>query len=83
MTRRRTTIALPDGPALVYVGSWQADGTRRVTPVDREAVQDPRERALYRALAGRADQLADSADQAEPERPFGFTLTTDTTRTGD
>jgi hypothetical protein len=73
MTRRR-------GPALLYATS---DG--QTVPVDTEAVTDPRERALYRALAGRADQLADNAD-AEPEsdgRPFGFTATSDTERSGD
>lgn len=86
MTRRRTTITLPDGPALVYVGSWQPDGTRQVTPVDRTAVADPRERALYRGLTARADHLADQADTDDAigvPRPVGFTLTADTQRTGD
>lgn len=71
MTRRR-------GPALLYITS---DGEQ--VPVDRKAVADPRERALYRALAGRAATLADEADTERPEPPFGFTLTTNTTRTGD
>lgn len=74
MTRRR-------GPALIYITT---DGT--TIPVDREPVTDPRERALYRGLTARADELADQADQAETAptpRPIGFTLTTDTQRTGD
>lgn len=71
MTRRR-------GPALLYV---QSDGT--TVPVDREAVTDPRERDLFRAMTNRANHLADKADAERPEPPFGFTLTTDTTRTGD
>lgn len=73
MTRRR-------GPALLYV---QSDGT--TIPVDREAITDPRERALYRGLTARADELADAADAADtkPQRPIGFTLTADTQRTGD
>lgn len=89
MSRRRTTVQLPDGPALLYVGAWQADGTRTVTPVDRKAVADRRERWLQRALAGRAKELADAADRdddpnAEPDGPpFGFTATADTERSGD
>lgn len=71
MPRRR-------GPALLYITS---DGT--TIPVDRQAVTDPRERDLFRAMAARATNLAADADQAQPERPFGFTLTADTTRTGD
>jgi hypothetical protein len=66
VTRRR-------GPALVYY-----DSAGHAHPVDREAVTDPRERAL----AGRADQLADNADAEPADKPFGFTLTADTTRTG-
>lgn len=38
---------------------------------------------LYRALAGRATVLADEADSTPAEPPFGFTLTSDTTRSGD
>jgi hypothetical protein len=71
-------VTRPRGPALLYITT---DGQQ--VPVDREAVADPRERALYRALAGRAVVLADDADQAEPARPFGFTLTADTQRSGD
>lgn len=50
MTRRR-------GPALLYITT---DGT--TVPVDREPVTDPRERDLYRAMAARANQIADNAD---------------------
>lgn len=69
MTRRRTTITLPDGPALLFVGPWQADGTRRITPVDREAVPDARDRRLYRALAEHAGELADKADEQPKPDP--------------
>lgn len=57
------------GPALIYITSAgdQID-------VDTEPVPDARERALYRALSGRARTLADTADQAEdrPDPPAGF-----------
>ncbi|MEC3995050.1 hypothetical protein VSR01_16515 [Actinacidiphila sp. DG2A-62] len=46
------------GPALIYVTS----AGRRI-PVDTEAVTDERERDLYRALAARAERLADAADK--------------------
>jgi hypothetical protein len=83
--RRRTTVVLPDGPALVFVGPWRPDGSRVVTPVDREAVADPRDRSLYRALTAHADNLADKADTADalPRSPIGFALGTDTERSGD
>lgn len=55
--------SLPAGPALVYVTS-----TGEVTCVDTEAVADPRERAIYRALAALAAQLADKADETTPDR---------------
>jgi hypothetical protein len=48
------------GPALIYITSVGDH-----VDVDTEAVADPRERALYRALSGRARQLADAADEAE------------------
>lgn len=72
MTRRR-------GPALLYITT---DGT--TVPVDTEAVTDPRERALYRGLTARADELADTADAAKPSAArIGFTLDADTERSGD
>jgi hypothetical protein len=86
MARRTRTITLPDeGPALVFIGPWRADGTRQVTVVDRDAIADRRERRLYRALTAQADDLADEADRAdEPKQvPIGFTLTTDPDRAED
>lgn len=74
MPRRR-------GPALLYITT---DGT--TVPVDTEAVADPRERALYRGLTARADELADTADAdaAKPSgRAIGFALDADTERSGD
>lgn len=53
MTRRR-------GPALLYITS---DGN--TVPIDTQAVTDPRERDLYRALTARAERLADKADQTD------------------
>lgn len=61
MSRRRDR-----GPALIYITS---DGTQ--VDVDRQAVDDPRERALYRALSGRAADLANKADAAERPAPPG------------
>jgi hypothetical protein len=85
VARRRTTVVLPDGPALVFVGPWRPDGSRTVTPVDRTAVADPRDRALYRGLTAHADTLADKADadDATPRSPIGFAVTTTTERSGD
>lgn len=62
MTRRR-------GPALYYRTS-----TGAMVQVDTTAVPDARERVLYRALADRADTLADKADADEtPTAPrIGF-----------
>lgn len=50
------------GPALIFIAS---DGSK--VPVDTEAVTDPRERDLYRALAARAARLADKADEADAD----------------
>jgi hypothetical protein len=66
------------GPALVYTDSA---GTRH--DITRHALTDPRERALCGALLDLAAQLAEQADKAQPPRPFGFTLTADTSRSGD
>lgn len=57
------------GPALYYRTT-----AGKVIQVDTEAVGDPRERALYRALADRADTLADKADADDkPKSPtIGF-----------
>jgi hypothetical protein len=67
---QRALSALPAGPALVYVTT--AGG---LVPVDREAVPDRRERRLFRALVGQAEELADKADTADeggPKNPTGF-----------
>jgi hypothetical protein len=58
---------LPAGPALVYVAP---DGT--TTPVDETPVTSPRDRALCRALLGRATTVLDDAE-AEQKNPVGFT----------
>lgn len=58
---------LPTGPALVYVAP---DGT--TTPVDETAVTGPRDRALCRALLGRATSVLDNAEE-QGKNPVGFT----------
>jgi DNA-binding transcriptional regulator YdaS (Cro superfamily) len=65
------TTALPDGPALLYVGT---DGV--TTRVDLVGVTNRRERRLYRALVAQAGELADKADERDehgPQHPVGFT----------
>jgi hypothetical protein len=58
------------GPALLYITT---DGVQ--VPVDTEAVPDARERALYRAMAQRANTLADKADATpEPDPRTGHYL---------
>jgi hypothetical protein len=58
----------PDGPCLLYVSGRTAAGHVTVTPVDRTALDDRRERALFRALTGEALTLADQADaDAQPK----------------
>jgi hypothetical protein len=59
--------ALPAGPALVYVAP---DGT--TTPVDDTAVTGPRDRALCRALLGRASVVLDQAEEEQGKNPVGF-----------
>lgn len=60
-----TDITLPAvrGPALLYVGCERGDGTSTVNRLDLQAVEDPRERALCRALLAHA--LAE-LDRTEP-----------------
>jgi hypothetical protein len=62
MTRRQR-------PALLYITS-----TGTTVEVATDAVADPRERAIYRALATRAGQLADQADAGESPPPPGTGL---------
>lgn len=58
---------LPTGPALVYVAP---DGT--TTPVDETAVTSHRDRALCRALLGRAATVLDEAEAQQEKHPVGF-----------
>lgn len=76
----RTTMPIPRGPALLYVGT---DGT--VTQIDIEAVRDTRERRLCRALVGAAADLGRKADDrnGDDDEPFGFNLISETQRSGD
>jgi hypothetical protein len=62
------TIPAQRGPALYYVGSERGDGTSTVTAIDKQPVEDPRERALCRALLTHA--LAE-LDRSEPARTVG------------
>lgn len=62
------TPALPVGPALVYIAP---DGT--TTPIDDTAVTGPRDRALCRALLGRASTVLDQAEEEQGKNPVGFT----------
>lgn len=50
------------GPALVYTSSPDPNGTQTVTRVDLTAVEEPRERALCRALLHHALSVLDDAD---------------------
>lgn len=59
--------SLPAGPALVYVSP---DGT--TTPVDETPVTGPRDRALCRALLGRAGAVLDQAEEEQGKNPVGF-----------
>jgi len=57
------TIPAQNGPGLYYASAQQLSGNATVTAVDRQAVEDPRERALCRALLLHA--LAE-LDRTEP-----------------
>jgi len=59
------TIPAQNGPGLYYASAQQLSGTATVTAIDRQAVEDPRERALCRALLLHA--LAE-LDRTEPTR---------------
>lgn len=54
------------GPAIAYTSSLNLDGTQQITLVDRQALDDPRERAVCRALLLHALALLDAS---EPTRP--------------
>lgn len=57
------TIPAQTGPSLYYASAGQVGGNSTVTAIDRQAVDDPRERALCRALLLHA--LAE-LDRTEP-----------------
>ncbi|MFB9558673.1 hypothetical protein [Streptomyces roseoviridis] len=62
-------VITPDrGPQLIYTSYDPKDGTVTLVPIDRAAVEDPRERALCRALLLHALALLDAS---EPTRPNG------------
>lgn len=52
------------GPALVYI-----DSAGNHHDPARQALTDPYERHMCRALTGRADDLADAADKADDAKP--------------
>jgi hypothetical protein len=54
-------FAVP-GPALFYVSTPGTDGTQSVQRLDLEAVHDPRERAVCRALLHHALALLDATE---------------------
>lgn len=56
------TIPAQRGPGLYYAGSEQPDGTSTVTRIDRQPPEDPRERALCRALLTHALALLDETE---------------------
>lgn len=63
------TITSDRGPSLVYASS----DARSATPVDQQAVSDPRERAICRALLVHALALLDAAHQgAAPMTDVGL-----------
>ncbi|MFE6080009.1 hypothetical protein [Streptomyces virginiae] len=49
-------------PALTYHGSENLDGTHTTYPVDRYVPDDPRERAICRALLQHALNLLDASE---------------------
>jgi hypothetical protein len=58
------TITPDHGPQLIYTSYDPRDGTVTLVPVDRGAVEDPRERALCRALLQHALALLDASEPA-------------------
>ncbi|MGW6566464.1 hypothetical protein [Streptomyces sp. NPDC054975] len=58
--------ALDGGPALIYVGSTDAQDVRLINYADRGAIEDPRERALCRALLVHALALLDATEPTSP-----------------
>ena len=62
------TIPAQRGPRLYYLSTEHGDGTSTVTAIDQQALEEPRERALCRALLLHA--LAE-LDRTEPARTTG------------
>lgn len=58
------TLPAQRGPGLYYASSEQPDGTSTVTRIDKQPPEDPRERALCRALLMHALALLDRAEGA-------------------
>ncbi|MEU5496132.1 hypothetical protein [Streptomyces griseofuscus] len=52
----------PTGPALAYTSAPDADGTSHITRIDLEAVTDPRERAICKALLFHALRLLEASE---------------------
>lgn len=50
------------GPAIAYTSSLNLEGTQDITLVDRQALNDPRERAICRALLQHALALLDATE---------------------
>lgn len=55
-----------EGPALLYRSSRDPQGVRLIAHVDHQAVEDPRERALCRALLLHALSLLDASEPTSP-----------------
>lgn len=55
-------------PALTYHGSENLDGTHTIHPVDRSVPEDPRERAICRALLQHALALLDASEPTSTTR---------------
>jgi len=68
-TAPEITITPDRGPQLIYTSYDPKDCTVTLVPVDRVAVEDPRERALCRALLLHALTLLDAS---EPARTNGM-----------
>lgn len=63
----------PPGPTIAYITTPEArtDGTHRIQLVDREAPEDPRERAICRALLLHALALLDASEPARRDAVRG------------
>lgn len=63
-----TTPEFPPGPQLVYVTDVHGD-VRRFQIVDRQPPEDPRDRAICRALLLHALALLDASETARGSQP--------------